>query len=64
MRGSYLTREHLDKAVEILSNPPPAKHYILLFGHYENLLRYGIKRAFINPVDGGLVIVAKNKEEK
>ena len=60
--GSCLTPEHLNRAIEILNQPSETKHYVLLFGSYEHLLKYGIKNAFINPVDGGLAIVAKNKE--
>jgi len=60
--GCSLTPQHLEKAIDILNKPSPTKDYILLFGHYENLLKYGIKKAFLNPVDGGLVIVAKDQE--
>ena len=60
--GCSLTPEHLEKALAILNKPLQTKNYILLFGSYENLLKHGIKNAFLNPVDGELVIVAKDKE--
>ena len=60
--GGSLKKEQIDKAIEVLSNQSPRRDFILLLGHYENLLKYGIKDAFINPVDEGLVIIANDKE--
>ncbi len=56
MKGRSLTKKQLDKAIEVISNQPPREYGIFLFGKLER----GIKDAFVNPVTGELVIVAKD----